>query len=319
MFKYFYSLFVRHTILSVEKYSKLNKSSNTASTSLMSINSEEETKKRRAANRNLSKRHANMHMSIIKATTEPKLKELHQVAKAKIDNNLKMAELRENEENIAKAQEAIKNEEETERKKYIEAHRWKPKTESDKFADQLIHEWITDFEMEKEKFFHASFVLTWFIHRKFGVCFTGGIERWGKDRDKLKPFGGRRESIDTDVNIKETREETASRELREETIGLVNIQPNDLGKLPHVFILKTNPCFLYNVEVNHYDFRERLRNEKNPSSLEMKAVVHIPFQQFYNLKLDQIPGKGIRVEDISGRTTDISAFYLHALRGFGFI
>lgn len=295
------------------------------------IDRNEELRKRRASQRMTQRRQANIHIGCLKNLTDEKISKINNEVASKTKREKDIMEMRQQEEERVrqeteerKQEEDRKKEEDAERERYLESRRWKPRTESDKFAYQLIQEWNGDFEKETEKFFHASFVLTWFIHRKFGICFTGGIERWGKDRGKLKPFGGRREDLTGAAKTqskdgKETREETASRELREETIGLVDIKPAELTELPHVFILKTNPCYLYNVEVNHHDFRDRLKNEKNPNSLEMKAVVHIPFQQFYSMKFDQIPGKGVRVDDISGRSTEISAFFLHALRGFGFI
>lgn len=269
--------------------------------------------KRRAANRIRLCQHADMHIGYLKSKTEEKLEKIQFDITSKMSRDTELKELQLREAEISRQLDLERKLEEQRIRDEEEERRWKPKTESDTFAYKLIQEWASDFEKENERFFHASFVLTWFIHRKFGICFTGGIERWGKDRGKLKPFGGRRENT-------ETRVETASRELREETIGLVNVSPAELSKLPHVFIMKTNPCYIHNVEVNHHEFRDRLKNEKNPNSLEMKAVVHIPFKQFYNLRFTgQIPNKGVRVEDISGRTTDISAIFLHALRGFGFI
>jgi hypothetical protein len=273
---------------------------------------DENVKKRRANKKMQEILHAEMHITYLKEITDAKLEQINENVKSQIQNSIDIEERRKLKEITTRQLEEENRLIREEERRLEEERKWHPKAESDKFAYQLIQEWGSDFEKEKERFFHASFVLTWFIHKKFGICFTGGIERWGKDRGRLKPFGGRREES-------ELREQTASRELYEETIGLVNISPDIISTLPHVFIMKTNPCYLFNVEVNHYEFRDRLKNEKNPSSLEMKAVVHVPFKQFYNLKLDQIPSKGVKVEDISGRLTEISPFFLHALRGFGFI
>jgi hypothetical protein len=201
-------------------------------------------------------------------------------------------------------------------KQKIEDAKWKPQTASDKYIFPIVEKWNTSFKAEKEKFYHAAFVLTWFVHPKFGICFTGGIERWGKDRNKMKPFGGRREH-----EKNETREITATRELFEETAGLIEIPPKDINKLPCVFILKTNPCYLLENRIDHNEFRRRLQNQTDKHCQEMKAVVHVSYEEFYDLNLSEndIPGNGIRVNDISGRSTHVSAFFLHALRGFGFV
>jgi len=195
----------------------------------------------------------------------------------------------------------------------MEENRWQPCTTADKYIWPRLNDWNLNFKSEKEKFYHAAFVVTWFIHPKHGICFTGGIERWGKDKGKLKPFGGRREK-------KENRRETAARELREETAGLVQLEPADVGELPHVFIMRTNPCYLYETKVDHFQFRKLVREQKDSHCQEMKAIVHIPFREFHKLNLQKgIPGKGIRMPDVTGRKTHVSAFFLHSLRGFGFI
>jgi hypothetical protein len=206
--------------------------------------------------------------------------------------------------------------EEKEKLQKIEDAKWKPRTSADKYIFPLIEKWNTGFKPEKEKFYHAAFVLTWFVHPKFGICFTGGIERWGKDKNKMKPFGGRREQ---DKN--ETRQITATRELYEETAGLIDIKSKDFDKLPCVFVLKTNPCYLLENRIDHNEFRRRLQTQTDVHCQEMKAVVHVSYEEFYNLNLSEndIPGNGIRVNDISGRSTHVSAFFLHALRGFGFV
>ena len=202
--------------------------------------------------------------------------------------------------------------EEQNRKKEEEESRWKPCTKSDKFIYDIIQEWGKDREPEKERFYHAAFVLVWFIHPKFGICLSGGIERWGKDKNKMKPFGGRKDN-------ESSRSVTAARELREETAGIVDIAANLINELPCVFILKTNPCYLLENRINHNEFRRRLQDQKDPHCQEMKAVVHIPFKEFYELDFDEIPGNGVHVNDISGRKTHVSSFFLHTLRGFKLI
>lgn len=261
------------------------------------------------------------HQAIIEKLYADKIEEIHREAKINSEKRLEELERkREIELQIKIAQETQDEQDrEDEEKRKIEeanreANRWKPRSDSDKFAMDILKVWENDTTLEKERFYHAAFVLVWFVHPKFGICVSGGIERWGKDKNKMKPFGGRR-----DQDKKEVRSDTAARELREETAGLLNIPADTINGLPCVFILKTNPCFLLEMRIDHNEFRRRLQDQQDPHCQEMKAVVHIPFKEFYDLNLRDIPMNGVKVNDISGRKTTVSSFFLHSLRGFKLI
>lgn len=250
------------------------------------------------------------HYSIIQKLYKP---EIEEIRKQGIQDAIKNQEALERKNEIAEQQRKAEEIAEQQRKAEEEA-KWKPYTEADKFAYTVIQKWEENDIFEKDRFYHAAFVLIWYVHPKYGICLSGGIERWGKDRNKLKPFGGRR-----DQDKKENRSMTASRELREETAGIINIQPDTINNLACVFVLKTNPCYLLEQRIDHNEFRRRLQEQHDPHYQEMKAIVHIPFKEFYELNINDIPGNGVIVNDISGRKTYVSAFFLHALRGFKLI